>query len=94
MAPAAVVSPQIEAGNVYLPDPGVAPWITGFIEECAAFPNGAYDDQVDAMSQALVRLGAWRNLVPTVRQRKPSLPLLLANVKNRSSRYECYPLAA
>jgi len=56
------VSPQIEAGNVYLPDPSVAPWVTGFIEECAAFPNGAYDDQVDAMSQALVRLGARRNL--------------------------------
>jgi len=56
------VSPQIEAGNVYLPDPTIAPWIGGFIDECAAFPNGAYDDQVDAMSQALVRLGARRAL--------------------------------
>jgi predicted phage terminase large subunit-like protein len=56
------VSPQIEAGNVYLPDPTIAPWIGGFIDECAAFPNGAYDDQVDAMSQALVRLGTHRNL--------------------------------
>ena len=26
-----------------------------FIEECAAFPNGAHDDQVDAMTQALLR---------------------------------------
>ncbi|MEN6533124.1 MAG: phage terminase large subunit, partial [Bryobacteraceae bacterium] len=50
------VSPQIEAGNVYLPDPSIAMWINGFIEECAAFPNGAFDDQVDAMSQALVHL--------------------------------------
>jgi predicted phage terminase large subunit-like protein len=56
------VSPQIEAGNVYLPDPTIAPWIGGFIDECAAFPNGAYDDQVDAMSQALVRLGTHRKL--------------------------------
>jgi phage terminase large subunit-like protein len=32
-----------------------------FIEECAAFPNGAHDDQVDAMTQALLR---W-NMVPT-----------------------------
>jgi predicted phage terminase large subunit-like protein len=56
------VSPQIEAGNVYLPDATIAPWIGGFIDECAAFPNGAYDDQVDAMSQALVRLGTHRNL--------------------------------
>ncbi len=52
------VSPQIEAGNVYLPDPSIAPWINAFIEECAAFPNGTFDDQVDAMSQALVYLGA------------------------------------
>lgn len=50
------VSPDIEAGNVYLPDPGIAPWVHDFIEECAAFPNGANDDQVDAMSQALMRL--------------------------------------
>ena len=56
------VSPQIEAGNVYLPDPTIAPWIGGFLDECAAFPNGAYDDQVDAMSQALVRLGTHRKL--------------------------------
>ena len=53
----AVRMSQIEAGNVYLPDPGIAPWIGGLIDECAAFPNGAYDDQVDAMTQALVRLG-------------------------------------
>jgi predicted phage terminase large subunit-like protein len=51
------VTPQIEAGNVYLPEVTLAPWVGGFIEECAAFPNGAYDDQVDAMTQALVRLG-------------------------------------
>ncbi len=56
------VTPQIEAGNVYLPDPGGAPWINGFIDECAAFPNGAFDDQVDAMTQALVRLGGRREL--------------------------------
>lgn len=26
------------------------------IDECAAFPNGARDDQVDALSQAVTRL--------------------------------------
>jgi phage terminase large subunit-like protein len=30
------------------------------MEVCAAFPNGAHDDQVDAMTQALLR---W-NLAP------------------------------
>lgn len=56
------VSPQIEAGNVYLLDPEVAAWVAGFIDECAAFPQGANDDQVDAMTQALLRLGSRRDL--------------------------------
>ena len=33
----AAISPLIEAGNVYLPHPQYAPWVTEFIEECAAF---------------------------------------------------------
>lgn len=56
VARAAPITPLIEAGNVYLPHPQIAPWVYEFIEECAAFPNGAHDDQVDAMTQALVRL--------------------------------------
>jgi len=55
VARAAAISPLIEAGNVYLPHPLQAPWVNDFIEECAAFPNGAHDDQVDAMTQALLR---------------------------------------
>jgi predicted phage terminase large subunit-like protein len=55
VARAAAVSPLIEAGNVYLPHPLYAPWVNDFIEEGAAFPNGAHDDQVDAMTQALLR---------------------------------------
>jgi predicted phage terminase large subunit-like protein len=42
-------------GNVYLPHPDYAPWVSDFIEECAAFPNRAHDDQVDAMTQALLQ---------------------------------------
>jgi predicted phage terminase large subunit-like protein len=60
VARAMAVSPLIEAGNVYLPHPLYAPWVNDFIEECAAFPNGAHDDQVDAMTQALLR---W-NMIP------------------------------
>jgi len=52
---ARAISPLVEAGNVYLPHPDYAPWVKDFIEECAAFPNGAHDDQVDAMTQALLR---------------------------------------
>ena len=60
IARVAALSPLIEAGNVYLPHPAYATWVNDFIEECAAFPNSAHDDQVDAMSQALFR---W-NMVP------------------------------
>lgn len=55
-ARAQAVAPLVEARNVHLPAPEIAAWVGGFIEECAAFDNGAHDDQVDAMSQALKRL--------------------------------------
>jgi predicted phage terminase large subunit-like protein len=55
-ARAAAVSPLVEAGNVWLPSPEIAPWVGVFIDEAATFPTGAHDDQVDAMSQALNRL--------------------------------------
>lgn len=46
------MTPLAEAGNIYLPDPSIAPWINDYIEEFAVFPNGAHDDQVDASTQA------------------------------------------
>jgi predicted phage terminase large subunit-like protein len=55
-ARAAAVSPQAEAGNVFLPHPAIAPWVAEFIDEASTFPKGAHDDQVDALSQALNRL--------------------------------------
>ncbi|MCW5951967.1 MAG: phage terminase large subunit [Propionibacteriaceae bacterium] len=51
------VAPLVEAHNVHLPDPELAPWIGEFVEEWAAFPNGSHDDQVDGGTQALRRLG-------------------------------------
>lgn len=45
------VSPLITAGEVYLPKD--AEWLSSFIKEVAQFPDGAHDDQVDAMTQAL-----------------------------------------
>lgn len=55
-ARAAAVSPLVEARNVWLPSPEMAPWVGGFIDEAADFPTAAHDDQVDAMTQALNRL--------------------------------------
>lgn len=50
------VSPEVEAGNVYLPHPAIAPWVMGLIEECATAPFGSHDDQYDALTQALMKL--------------------------------------
>lgn len=49
---------EIEAGNVYLPDPSITPWIHDYIEEFAAFPTGRNDDQVDATTQAMIYFNA------------------------------------
>jgi phage uncharacterized protein (putative large terminase), C-terminal domain len=46
------VSPLFESGMVWAPD---EPWAEELIEECAAFPNGEYDDLVDSTTQALMR---------------------------------------
>lgn len=45
------VSPLITAGDVFLPKK--AEWLDAFIKEVGQFPEGAHDDQVDAMTQAL-----------------------------------------
>lgn len=54
------VAPEIESGNVYLPHPGLAPWVNDLLNSAATFPNAAHDDDVDALSQALRRWsGNW-----------------------------------
>lgn len=58
------ITPQLNAGNVYVPgysnaelsgpDPTRTPsWVQELIDECAGFPNTSNDDQVDAVTQAL-----------------------------------------
>lgn len=55
-ARASAAAPFIEARNVGLPTPRLAPWVAAFVDEAAAFPNGTHDDQVDCASQALQRI--------------------------------------
>lgn len=54
---AVAINYMIEGGNVYIPDPRVKSWVYDFIEECAIFPNVKNDDQVDAMTLALLVIG-------------------------------------
>lgn len=49
-----------EAGNVRMPEDAL--WVPGLLDELAAFPDGANDDQVDAMSQALKHIGKKRTM--------------------------------
>lgn len=57
-ARARAVSPEVEARKVFLPhpqQPGYS-WVTNLLTELREFPTGTHDDQVDAMTQALMRL--------------------------------------
>ena len=54
-ARARAVTPEVEAGHIYLPHPDEPgnEWVRDLVSECRAFPSGANDDQVDAMTQVL-----------------------------------------
>jgi predicted phage terminase large subunit-like protein len=47
---------QLRAGNWYLPHPSIAPWVDDFLYTLQMFPNGKHDDDVDAWSQAAIKL--------------------------------------
>lgn len=53
---AQAIAPLWEAGNVYVPHPLWKPWIDDMINELIAFPNAENDDDVDSMSQALIKM--------------------------------------
>jgi predicted phage terminase large subunit-like protein len=46
------IAPMFEAGLIWAPD---TDWAEELIEECAAFPVGKHDDQVDSTTAALMR---------------------------------------
>lgn len=50
------ISGYAEAGNMYLPNPNIYPWVKDLIEEFANFPVSVHDDDTDAMTQAARRL--------------------------------------
>lgn len=61
-ARAHAVSPEMEAGNVFLPES--APWLHDYLQEWSNFPNSADNDQVDSTTQALLYfrkkgIGSW-----------------------------------
>ncbi len=57
---ASAIQPAVESGHVLLPEG--APWLGDFVSEFAMFPAGQKDDQVDALSQALIYMTASRDV--------------------------------
>ena len=53
-----------ESGNIWLPKE--APWLADFQSELLAFPNGKYDDQVDALLLFLDWFGTSTRYEPPV----------------------------
>ena len=64
------VAAMIEAGRVHLPLD--APWLAEFKSEILGFPNGRFDDQVDALSQLL----GWLRDRDQYYNTRPVVPLL------------------
>jgi len=53
------VGATVYGGNVYLPHPKAANWVSGLIQEAAEFPNGANQEQVSAL---VLGIGSVRKL--------------------------------
>lgn len=58
-------SPQIEAGNCYLPER--ASWVEDFVTEHQRFPSAVHDDQVDTTSMAIDYMQTSKAKIPRVR---------------------------
>jgi predicted phage terminase large subunit-like protein len=56
VARANLVTPLIESGRVHLPEGH--PEVANFVHSAAQFPNGAHDDDIDSVTQALTYLSA------------------------------------
>jgi predicted phage terminase large subunit-like protein len=55
---AQTISPYFESHSVFIPAPQYKSWVPEYVAELLSFPTGDNDDQVDATSQALIRLSA------------------------------------
>lgn len=57
-AKAAVAAARVSEGRVFLVD---GPWVDDFVAECAVFPMGSHDDQVDGLSNGIVAIDKERH---------------------------------
>ncbi|GHU69967.1 hypothetical protein FACS1894184_14780 [Clostridia bacterium] len=52
------VTAAVEAGNVFIPDASVAPWVHDFIEELSSFPAGKHDEHLSCINS----VNCWKPL--------------------------------
>lgn len=71
-ARAHAVSPEVEAGNVYLPED--AEFTSDFLDEVTRFPNGVFKDQVDTFTQAVRRFALHREPNTVTRKQRHAGP--------------------
>lgn len=79
-------SNMTQEGKVYLP--GHAAWKEDFIGECARFPNGTHDDQVDTFSYAAEAQGRFFRRRRTGRGAAAALPTGTASTSSTEERLE------
>jgi len=46
----------VDGGCVYIPDPVQNPWVADFLDEVCGVPNTKFNDQADAMTQAILEM--------------------------------------
>jgi len=56
VARVAAISGYVAAGNCWIPNPNLYPWVWDLLNEWSNFPSVKFDDDTDAMSQALGHL--------------------------------------
>jgi predicted phage terminase large subunit-like protein len=89
------ITPYLMGHNVYLPENtnGTKPkWVWEFVAECCAYPRGANDDQVDALSQAITFLvpGGWRDLRDSLNEDRRQRALQQTPAEIRKAEFERY----
>ncbi len=55
-ARAYAVSSTFEAGNIYVPDKSLYPWVEEYLLELTRFPTAKHDDRVDSTTQAILHI--------------------------------------
>ncbi len=55
---AMIAAARVNEGRVFLVD---GPWVDDFVAECAVFPLGSHDDQVDGLSNGLISINKERH---------------------------------